>query len=72
MRSATSPSPPEALENYAISLEDTIDVKAVRSAGFKVVIDYAYGSTAFVMPNLLSKLGADVLGGQPLRVHRRG
>ena len=56
---------PRALENYAISLEDIIDVKAVRNAGFKVVIDYAYGSSTFVMPNLLSKLGADVLGVNP-------
>ncbi|MEZ5234791.1 MAG: sugar phosphate nucleotidyltransferase [Acidimicrobiales bacterium] len=56
---------PRALENYAISLEETVDIKAVRNAGFKVVIDYAYGSTAFVMPNLLSKLGADVLAVNP-------
>ena len=56
---------PRALENYAISLEDTVDIAAIRGAGFKVVIDYAYGSTAFVMPNLLSKLGADVLAVNP-------
>jgi mannose-1-phosphate guanylyltransferase / phosphomannomutase len=56
---------PRALENYAISLEETIDVKAVQAAKFKVVIDYAFGSTAFVMPNLLSKLGADVLAVNP-------
>ncbi|MCC6436061.1 MAG: NTP transferase domain-containing protein [Acidimicrobiales bacterium] len=56
---------PRALENYAISLEETVDIKAVREAGFKVVIDYSYGSTAFVMPNLLSKLGADVLAVNP-------
>ncbi len=56
---------PRALENYAISLEETVDIAAIRQAGFKVVIDYAYGSTAFVMPNLLSKLGADVLAVNP-------
>jgi mannose-1-phosphate guanylyltransferase/phosphomannomutase len=56
---------PRALENYAISLEETVDIKAVRNGGFKVVVDYAYGSTAFVMPNLLSKLGADVLAVNP-------
>ena len=39
---------------------------------FKVVIDYAYGSTSFVMPNVLAKLGADVLGGQPVRLDRGG
>ena len=34
-----------------------------RSAGsrFKLVLDYAYGAASFVMPNVLAKLGADVL-----------
>ena len=35
------------------------------TAGFKVVVDYGYGSTSFVMPNVLAKLGADVLGVNP-------
>jgi mannose-1-phosphate guanylyltransferase/phosphomannomutase len=37
----------------------------VRAARFKVVIDYGYGTTAFVMPNLLSKLGTEVLAVNP-------
>jgi mannose-1-phosphate guanylyltransferase / phosphomannomutase len=37
----------------------------VRAAEFKVVIDYGYGTTAFVMPNLLSKLGSEVLAVNP-------
>jgi mannose-1-phosphate guanylyltransferase / phosphomannomutase len=57
--------PPRALEAYAVALEACIDVKAVRAAGFKVVIDYGYGTTAFVMPNLLSKLGTEVLAVNP-------
>ena len=57
--------PPHALEHYTAALESTVDVQAVRDAHFKVVVDYAYGSTAFVMPNVLSKLGADVLGVNP-------
>jgi mannose-1-phosphate guanylyltransferase/phosphomannomutase len=52
---------PRALEQYAVALEQTIDVKGVAERRFKVVIDYAYGSTSFVMPNVLSKLGAEVL-----------
>src|SRR5438874_378162 len=31
----------------------------------KVVVDYGYGSTSFVMPNVLAKLGADVLAVNP-------
>jgi mannose-1-phosphate guanylyltransferase/phosphomannomutase len=57
--------PPRALEHYAVALEACIDVKAVRAAEFKVVIDYGYGTTAFVMPNLLSKLGTEVLAVNP-------
>ncbi len=57
--------PPRALEHYTAALEATVDVEAIRQAHFKVVVDYAYGSTAFVMPNVLSKLGADVLGVNP-------
>ena len=62
---------PRALELYAVVLEQTIDVKAVASRGFKVVIDYSYGSTSFVMPNVLSKLGAEVLAVNPF-VSTRG
>lgn len=56
---------PRALEQYAIALEHTIDIAAVTERGFKLVIDYSYGSTSFAMPNVLSKLGADVLALNP-------
>ena len=56
---------PRALEQYAVALEQTIDVRGIAERGFKVVIDYAYGSTSFVMPNVLSKLGAEVLAVNP-------
>jgi mannose-1-phosphate guanylyltransferase/phosphomannomutase len=56
---------PRALENYAVALEQTIDVKAVAARSFKVVIDYSYGSTSFVMPNVLAKLNAEVLAVNP-------
>ncbi|MCU1356126.1 MAG: nucleotidyl transferase [Acidimicrobiales bacterium] len=57
--------PPRALEHYTAALGETVDLAAVRAAGFKLVIDYGYGATAFVMPNVLAKLGADVLGVNP-------
>jgi mannose-1-phosphate guanylyltransferase/phosphomannomutase len=57
--------PPRALEQYTAALESTVDVESIRAAKFKVVVDYAFGSTAFVMPNVLAKLGADVLGVNP-------
>ena len=42
-----------------------MDVEAIRGARFKVVVDYSFGSTSFVMPNVLAKLGADVLAVNP-------
>jgi mannose-1-phosphate guanylyltransferase / phosphomannomutase len=57
--------PPHALEYYSRALMQTIDGDVVRAAGYQLVLDYAYGSTAVVMPTLLSKLGADVLSVNP-------
>ena len=64
--------PPRALEQYTAALEATVDIEAIRAARFKVVVDYAYGSTSFVMPNVLAKLGADILGREPVRLHHGG
>lgn len=57
--------PPRALEHYTAALGETVDLSAVRAAKFKLVVDYGFGATAFVMPNVLGKLGADVLGVNP-------
>jgi mannose-1-phosphate guanylyltransferase/phosphomannomutase len=57
--------PPRAIEHYTEALGETVDLAAVRGAGFKLVVDYGYGSSAFVMPNVLAKLNADVLGVNP-------
>jgi mannose-1-phosphate guanylyltransferase/phosphomannomutase len=57
--------PPRTLEYYVAALQQEIDTAAIRGHGFKAVIDYAYGSAAFVMPNVLSKLGTDVLAVNP-------
>jgi len=57
--------PPRALEQYTAALSETVDTDLVNEARFKLVVDYGYGSTSFVMPNVLAKLGADVLGVNP-------
>jgi mannose-1-phosphate guanylyltransferase/phosphomannomutase len=57
--------PPRALEFYTAALMDSIDLEAVRSTHFKLVVDYAYGTASFVMPNVLARLGADVLAVNP-------
>ncbi|MDQ2826876.1 MAG: mannose-1-phosphate guanyltransferase [Actinomycetota bacterium] len=57
--------PARALEYYSAALLDTVDAGLIPAAGFSLVLDYAYGSTSLVMPNVLSKLGADVLSVNP-------
>jgi len=50
---------------YAQTLLQQVDVGSIRAARFKVVLDYAYGATTFVMPLVLGKLGAEVLSLNP-------
>jgi mannose-1-phosphate guanylyltransferase/phosphomannomutase len=57
--------PARTVELYTAELVSDLDVEPVRAAGFKVVLDYAYGAASFVMPNVLAKLGADVLSLNP-------
>jgi mannose-1-phosphate guanylyltransferase / phosphomannomutase len=57
--------PPRHLESYSAALEAAVAVERINEAAFKVVLDYAYGATSFVMPNVLAKLGADVLAVNP-------
>jgi mannose-1-phosphate guanylyltransferase/phosphomannomutase len=56
---------PRALEYYTAALMRSVDVEAIRSVGYQAVLDYGYGSTSVLMPNVLSKLGADVLSVNP-------
>ncbi len=53
--------PARTLEAYTLDLTGSVDLEAIRSSQFKLVLDYAFGATGFVMPNVLAKLGADVL-----------
>jgi len=57
--------PPRAVEFYTAGLERSIDVARLRDRAFKVVLDYSYGSSSLVMPNVLAKIGAEVLAVNP-------
>ena len=57
--------PPRAVEHYSTALEAMIDLSQIRAAEIKVVADYGYGAVSFLMPNLLAKLGAEVLAINP-------
>ena len=56
---------PRALEHYSTAIETTVDLPRIRAADLKIVVDFGYSAVSFVMPNLLAKLGADVLAINP-------
>lgn len=53
--------PPRAAEYYAGEVLRQIDVSAVRQRKPKIVVDYSYGSSSHVLPDILGKLGCDVI-----------
>ena len=53
--------PARVRESYAQDLLDTIDVEAVRARRFKLVVDYGYSASSFVLPLLLGPLGVEVV-----------
>ena len=64
-RSATSPSRPAPSRTTPSPSRAPIDIDAIVARRFKLVVDHGYGATSFVMPNVLAKLGADVLSVNP-------
>ena len=63
--------PPRALEYYTNALTGSVDVEVIKASKPKIVLDYSYGSASFVMPQLLAKLGAEVLAVNPFASTKR-
>jgi mannose-1-phosphate guanylyltransferase/phosphomannomutase len=57
--------PGRTAESYTAELVKHLNLARIREARFKLVLDYSYGTASFVMANVLSKLGAEVLGVNP-------
>ena len=57
--------PPRAIEFYTAALEASVQPDRLRHRAFKVVLDYSFGATSILMPNVLAKLGASVLAVNP-------
>jgi mannose-1-phosphate guanylyltransferase/phosphomannomutase len=57
--------PARQTEHYTTDLIDHVNVEDIRGARLKVVLDYAFGAASFVMPQVLAKLGAEVLAVNP-------
>ena len=64
--------PPRSLEFYTAALERAVDVERLAARSFKVVLDYSSGAASIVMPNVLAKLGAEVLAVNPYAATTQG
>jgi mannose-1-phosphate guanylyltransferase/phosphomannomutase len=53
--------PSRSLERYTSAFYDALKSKALKDAGFRVAIDYAYGNVAAVLPRILSGLKVDMI-----------
>ncbi|HVA61855.1 MAG TPA: mannose-1-phosphate guanyltransferase [Mycobacteriales bacterium] len=53
--------PSRVVDTYAKDLVATIDTSGIAEAQLKVVLDTAGGTAALILPNLLGRLGVDVL-----------
>ena len=51
--------PSRMLERYTGAFVEALDSHSLREAGFRVVIDYAWGNASIVLPQLLGGLGVD-------------
>jgi mannose-1-phosphate guanylyltransferase/phosphomannomutase len=56
---------PRAVEHYTADLVEAFGLRAVPRRDLKLVLDLSYGAASYVMPNLLAKVGADVLSINP-------
>jgi mannose-1-phosphate guanylyltransferase / phosphomannomutase len=53
--------PPRALEYYQEGFKRALDPEPIRRAGFRVVIDYAWGSAVNIFPQVLGELHTEVV-----------
>jgi len=56
---------PRAIEHYTADVVEAFGLANASRRDLKLVLDLSYGATSFVMPNLLSKVQADVLSINP-------
>jgi mannose-1-phosphate guanylyltransferase / phosphomannomutase len=58
-------SPARAAEGYVADLIGTLDVDAIRSRGFRVVVEYSHSAVSMVLPLVLGALGVEAIGAHP-------
>lgn len=60
---------PSVIETYTRGFLSTVDAEAIRQSHFKLVVDYAYSPASDVLPQILTKLGVEMV---PLAAHVDG
>ncbi len=53
--------PARVRESYAQDLLSHLDADAIRAKGFRIVVDYGYSASSFVLPLLLGPLGVEAI-----------
>jgi len=53
--------PERTNESYIARFMESLDVDAIRSARFKLAIDFSYGVASTLLPNIIGTLGPDVV-----------
>ena len=53
--------PARVRESYASDLLGTVDVGAVRARGFRIVVDYGFSASSYVLPLVLGPLGVEAV-----------
>ncbi|HEX7083478.1 MAG TPA: sugar phosphate nucleotidyltransferase [Gaiellaceae bacterium] len=70
--------PARAREGYAADLLGGLDVPAIQQRGFRIVVDYGYSASSFVLPLVLGPLGVEAVtahafesdsAGNPVQLH---
>jgi mannose-1-phosphate guanylyltransferase/phosphomannomutase len=53
--------PARVRESYAQDLLDSLDTEAIRTRGFRLVVDYGFSAASFVLPLLFGPLGVEAV-----------
>jgi mannose-1-phosphate guanylyltransferase/phosphomannomutase len=53
--------PARTRESYAQDLLSNLDVAAIRARGFRIVVDYGYSASSFVLPLMIGPLGVEAI-----------
>jgi mannose-1-phosphate guanylyltransferase / phosphomannomutase len=63
--------PARAAESYVQDLLDTLDADAIRSRGFRLVVDYSFSAASLVLPLLLGALEIEAVASHPYVSERK-